>query len=168
MATPSDRELARGVYRLLHQRPRQRDELSRELGVEDRQARDAVALASELAARHGVIIGMDPEDSRYYLVDLRSATKADVSRARRMILYLRSYFESTFGRYSRLAETYQRLTGQPLDISSQPTLVQAAEDPSALLRNLCLAAMASRGHSRELRDAVERAAAWLGIECQPF
>lgn len=162
----TDLELARRVYRALAEAPAglSRDQLHRCLGVDERKARDAVALASEKAAPHLKVIGFDPEDQRYHLVDLVAASPAQVTRARRIILFLAAYFETTYQRYSALAEAFVRGTGEALDPVKQPTLLEASTSPEQLLRALTLAALPQRRASRELERAVGQAAAYLGLE----
>lgn len=162
----SDLELARQVYRALAEAPAglSREQLHQRLGIDERKARDSVALASEKAAPHLKIIGFDPEDQRYHLVDLVGAEPAQVAQARRIILFLAAYFETTYQRYSALAEAFVRGTGEVLDPVKQPTLLEASQNPEQLLRILTLAALPQRRASRELERAVRQAAEYLGLE----
>ncbi|PZA07772.1 MULTISPECIES: hypothetical protein [unclassified Meiothermus] len=162
----TDLELARQVYRVLAEAHAglSREQLHQRLGTDERKARDAVALASEKAAPHLKVIGFDPEDQRYHLVDLVGAGPAEVARARRIILFLAAYFETTYQRYSALAEAFVRGTGEGLDPVKQPTLLEASTSPEQLLRVLTLAALPQRRASRELERAVAQAAEYLGLE----
>ncbi|WP_027894447.1 hypothetical protein [Calidithermus chliarophilus] len=158
-------ELARDVYRVLHGAApgMSREQLAKALQQGDRQMRDAVALASEKAAPFGVVLGLDPQDERYYLIELAKADEAGIARARRIVMYLRSYFESSHRRYSALAEAFARGTGQSLDPVQQADLFAASDDPEAILRSLALELMRVKlegGAARELSRALQ----YLGLD----
>ncbi|RTG98120.1 hypothetical protein CSW25_07105 [Thermus scotoductus] len=155
-----DLELAREVFRVLSRSPEglSREELAQALGVGDRQARDAVALAAEKAALMGYIIGMDPETNRYVLLNLNTPeakSPAKKRQAKRVLAYIRSYFETTYRRYSLMAQAYARAYGESPDVSqpAQPSLFEA--DPDSILRRVVLAW--DRGDQAALEDALEEA-----------
>lgn len=155
-----DLELAREVFRVLARTPEgmTREELAAALRVGDRQMRDAVALAAEKAAPMGYIIGMDPETNRYVLLNLNASearTPAKKRQARRVLAYIRSYFETTYRRYSLMAQAYARAYGESPDVSqpAQPSLFEA--DPDSILRRVVLAW--DRGDQAALEAALREA-----------
>jgi len=161
-----DLELAREVFRVLSRSPEglSREELAQALGVGDRQARDAVALAAEKAAPMGYLIGMDPETNRYVLLNLNAPeakSPAKKHQAKRILAYIRSYFETTHRRYSLMAHAYARAYGESPDVvqTAQPSLF--APDPEALLRRI-LDAWDHRDEAA-LREALWEAREAMGV-----
>ncbi|KHG66071.1 hypothetical protein QT17_01790 [Thermus sp. 2.9] len=162
----TDLELAREVFRALAKAPQglTREELARVLGVGDRQMRDAVALAAEKAAPAGYLLGMDPETGRYVLIPLNDPqAPTRKAQARRVLAYLWSYFETTFRRYSLMAEAFTRAYGEPPEVlgAAQPNLFQAALNPEALLREAVRAW--ERRDQAALAQVMEQAQVYLGV-----
>jgi len=178
IASPSreelERERARAAFRVIRRHYPEgisREDLSQALDLGDRQTRDAVALASELAAPHGYIVGMDPETGRYVAIYLRDPAEAarEKERATRVIRYIHSYFESTHRRYGLMSQAYLEAYGEAPDVRgpvpapqppAQPTIFEAVLDPREVLRKVVSAwELGDRGG---LARAMEEAKAYLG------
>lgn len=87
---------------------RARDEIVTHL-KDDRSARKAVEHASKEAAPHGIILGNDPETSRYYAINLNhSLNYAQLARVRRIIAYLTSYALTPYQRVAAMREALYR------------------------------------------------------------